>query len=69
MRCLEKVNLATQYKMTTAAYSYAASELARSVRIFNTAGYDDLFRLARNAGRISHDAEADLERHVLGHGC
>jgi hypothetical protein len=69
MRCQDKVNLATQYKITAASYSYAVSELARSVRIFDTAGYNDLFRLARNAGRISHDAETDLEQHVLGHGC
>jgi hypothetical protein len=69
MRCLEKVNLATQYKVTTATYSYAVSELARSVRKFNSEGFDDLFRLARDTGRISQDAGEVLEKHVLVHGC
>jgi hypothetical protein len=69
MPCLEKVSLATQYKITTAAYSYAVSELERSVRAFNMAGFEDLFRLARSTGKISYAAGEDLESHVSGHGC
>jgi hypothetical protein len=67
--CLEKVNLATLYKITTVAYSYAVSELERGVRAFNTAGFEDLFRLARSTGKISYAAGEDFESHVSGYGC
>jgi hypothetical protein len=69
MPCPEKVNLVTRYRIKTAAYSYAVSELARYVSRGNEAGFNDLLRLTQDTRRLSNDARENFERHVSEHGC
>ena len=69
MPCPEKVNLVAQYWSTTEVYSYAVSELERSVLTSDKAGFDDLIRLTLDARRLSNDARKDLKKHVAEHGC
>ena len=67
--CPEKVKLAAQYRIATEAYSYAVSELERSVHASNRAGFGDLIRLTLAARILSNKAREDFEKHVSEHGC
>jgi hypothetical protein len=69
MQCPEKVDLLARYRIKTAAYSYAVSELERNLRTGNKDGFDDLLRITQDARRFSKEARENLERHVSEHGC
>jgi hypothetical protein len=69
MPCPEKIDLVVRYKIKTAAYAYAVSELARSVRIGDEAGFGDLVRLSQDARRLSNDAGDNFAKHFSSHGC
>jgi hypothetical protein len=67
--CPAKLKLMTHYRITTAAYSFAVSELERSVQTSNKAAFNDILRLSLDARKLSNNARQELQKHVAEHGC
>ena len=69
MVCQTKVNLLARYRITTYAYSVAASDLERRISARGRAGFIGLLKLVRDTRRLSKNARDNLNKHVSEHGC
>jgi hypothetical protein len=67
--CPEKASLLARYRINTAAYSYAVSELERNLLTGSKAGFDDLLRLTQATRGLANEARENFERHLSEHGC
>ena len=67
--CPDKFKLMTHYRITTPAYSFAVSELERSVQTSDKVAFDDILCLSLDARRLSNEARKNLRKHIAEHGC
>jgi len=67
--CPAKTALLAAWQSAAESYSKAIAELAHQIGILSKNDYETLKAAAEIARRRSLEAQADLEAHVLEHGC
>jgi hypothetical protein len=67
--CEEKARLATEYNVTTAAFSEAVKQLHQRIGTSPKKEYTRLTQISNEARVQSEQAQLALEKHIAAHGC